>query len=605
MTVTEDAASNDSARTGTIRTIIGLAQGIVLYLLFDASQSKAWPATDGPTFAALYTTAIFVPLIAVTALGHLRVALLVGWALFATLLCAGLAYYDIIRDPVALAVPRHYPSAQFWLSLSFGLFIGHNLLISGASDGRFFARYPTYFETSWKYGLQIFMAALFAVVFWLLLKLGAELFKLIKIDLPSQIIQKNWFWIPATTVVLNYALHMTDVRVAIIRGVRVLSCNLLSWLLPLMTLIAVAFVAALPFTGLEPLWNTRRASTILLVAAASLIFLVNSAYQDGTRIGGSDASGEKPMSLLLRFSMIAASIALTVLVALAAYGIYLRVGQYGWTPARIIATACAAIAACYASGYFIAAVHRHTRFSRLEATNVVTAFVVVGILLALFTPLADPARIAVADQIRRLNAGITTPDNFDYTFLRFSSGRYGLDALNKLAEQTTWPTASQRSAEILKAKNQYEARRPQIPITPELRTANITVAQPPGQTLPKSFLDIDWNRNQRSFLLPHCLTTNAKCDAVLVDLDGDGSNEIILIPSPAGISVVLKFTSGSWSYAGNLSNSGCPDSRNALLSGKFEVAQPAFRDVLVAGHRLSMNFAGDCTVNSAITIKAN
>ena len=603
--VVEDAASADSAQTGTIRTIIGFAQGLALYLLFDASQSKSWPATDGSLFAALYVVAIFVPLIAVTAWGHLRPLLLAAWIFFAIFLCASLGFYDIFRNPTALTVPRLYPSPQLWFSLSFGLFIGHSLLISGASNSRFFARYPTYFETSWKYGLQIVMAALFAALFWLLLWLGAELFKLIKIDQPSKIIQKSWFWIPATTVVLNYALHMTDVRVGIIRGVRLLSCNLLSWLLPLMTLIAVAFVLALPFTGLEPLWNTRRASSMLLIAAASLIFLVNSAYQDGTRIDHSAASGEKPLSRLLRLSIIAASAVMTALVALAAYGIYLRVAQHGWTPSRVIATACATVAACYAIGYSIAAINWQARFSQLETTNVATAFVVLVILLALFTPVADPARLAVADQIRRLNAGIISPDKFDYAFLKFNSGRYGLDALNELTKKTALPIASQKSAEMQKEKNEFQARRPQPQLTPEQRISNITVVQPSGQSLPKGFLEVDWNKHQRSYLMPLCLRANAKCDAIFADLDGDGNAEIIVVPAPSGISAVFKSANGAWSFAGSLANSACPGTREALIAGKFETAQPVMKDVIVAGRRLNLNPLADCTLSNSVTIKVN
>jgi hypothetical protein len=48
-----------------------------------------------------------------------------------------------------------------------------------------------------------------------------------------------------------------------------------------MTLIAVFFLLALPFTGLESLWSTRRATSILLTAAAVLIVLINAAYQAG------------------------------------------------------------------------------------------------------------------------------------------------------------------------------------------------------------------------------------------------------------------------------------------------------------------------------------
>ena len=123
--------------------------------------------------------------------------------------------------------------------------------MAGAVDRRLIARYPTYFDVSWKYGVQIVLVGLFTGAFWLLLWLGAALFALIKIDFLSTLLQKPWFSVPATTLAFAAAIHVTDVRVGIVRGARTLSCNLLSWLLPLMVLIAVGFVATLPFTGLE------------------------------------------------------------------------------------------------------------------------------------------------------------------------------------------------------------------------------------------------------------------------------------------------------------------------------------------------------------------
>jgi Domain of unknown function (DUF4153) len=605
----EYLASDGSGRIGVARAIIGLVQGVALYGLFDAFQFKTWPATDGPLFAALCTTAIFVPLLVVSALTHLRSPLLFGWTLIVTLICVGLAWYDIYRDPIALPWrPPNLPSPQLWFALALGLFIGHSLLTSGVSDGRLIARYPTYFGVSWKYGLQAAMAVLFAGVFWLVLWLGAELFRLIKIDWLWQLIQKNWFWIPATTIALTYALHVTDVRVGIIRGIRTLACNLLSWLLPLMTLIAVSFVAALPFTGLEPLWSTRHASSILLVAAASLIFLINAAYQDGVRVDEGPPSEARPLPRLLRLTMTAAAAVLIPLVLLAAYGISLRIGQYGWTPERVVATACTIIAACHAAGYAFAAIHWDQSLPRLEITNVASAFIVLAILLALFTPLADPARISVADQVRRLNAGLIAPEKFDYSLLRFGTGRFGVDALRKLAEQKDLPVASEKSAEILQRNNRHEAQREAERTPPRLtaaeRAGNITVAWPKGQSLPSAFLEADRSNNsQRPSPLPSCLTGHTKCDAVLTNLSGDGDAEIILLPVPFGQAVVFRLGDNhSWSFLGSLAGSNCPGVRDALLAGTFEVVQPAFKELETSGRRLRLVAPSDCSADTIFAV---
>jgi cell division protein FtsW (lipid II flippase) len=89
--------------TPLIRLAIGLLQGVALLMLYQASEHKTWPATDAFVFAPLATIATFVALIVISALGHVRWRALLAWAVVATLLCAGLAVYDIFRNSVAVA----------------------------------------------------------------------------------------------------------------------------------------------------------------------------------------------------------------------------------------------------------------------------------------------------------------------------------------------------------------------------------------------------------------------------------------------------------------------------------------------------------------------
>ncbi len=115
---------------------------------------------------------------------------------------------------------------------------------------------------------------------------------------------------------------------------------------------------------------------------------------------------------------------------------WLRVAQYGWTVERIATAATILIALCYAFGYAAAAVLSLLggAWMRLVArVNVVTAFVVLAVLLAMFTPLGDPARLAVNSQVARLKAGTVPAATFDYDYLKAEGGRYGRAALGELA----------------------------------------------------------------------------------------------------------------------------------------------------------------------------
>ena len=568
--MTSDTAEN-SPTTFLVRVAIGLFQGIALFLLVQAGDAKTWPATQPMLYAPLLTVCAYVPLIAVVGFGNLRRMPLALWIAVATALCVGLAVHDVFRDP-NVGGGRHAPQAIVWLALAAILFIAHSLIVASDTERKYLAGYATDFEVSWKLGVQGALAGAFVGAFWLLLWLGAELFRLIRIELLADLIQHNWFWIPATAFVFACALHITDVRAGIVQGARTLALVLLSWLLPVMMLFAIAFVLALPFTGLEPLWSTRRATAILLTASAALVFLINAAYQDGRR----DAANP------VRYACHAAALVLVPLVALAGYGLWLRIAQYGWTAERVYAGACVVVAACYAIGYAIAALRWRARLADVEITNIATALVSLAVLFVLFTPIADPARIAVADQMRRLHDGRIAPEKFDYDFLRFRSGRYGLAALAELAAQEPTNPVAQRAKRTLAAKSQPDAP------TAQSRAASITLIHPAGQTLPERFLSQNWTNLPRSWRFPPCLTAHSKCEAMMADLDDDGTPEILLFNLPSGGGAAFKAAGdGSWTFLGAIANAQCKGVRDALRSATpVRTVTAAFKEIEVNGNRL-------------------
>src|SRR3984893_11458850 len=356
----------------------------------------------------------------------------------------------------------------------------------------------------------------------------------------------------------------------------------------MMALIGAAFVLALPFTGLEPLWSTRRASGILLGAAAALILLVNAAFQDGR--------AENRAVAALRYASVLAAVVVVPLIVLAGYALALRIGQYGLTPDRVCVAVCVAVGACFGVGYVVAAARSGASLRGVEGTNVITALVVVGLLLVLNSPIADPDRISVADQVSRLQSGRISPDEFDFAFLRFGSGRYGARALLQLANHAQGPQAAviaERAAKALDATMLSQVNPAKRHISARQRADNITVIAPAGGTLPDSFLQQDWNAAQRPWLLPQCLAVAAKCEAVVADLDGGGQPEILLFGVPGGPAAAFKANAAEkWEVVGTIAHAGCPGVRNALRAGHFEIVQPVFKEVEAGGQRLRIEL--DC-----------
>lgn len=596
----DEENGSSGGRLFGIRLAIGFAQGLALYLLYRAVDTHSWPSDNGLVFAPLLIVFLFAPLAALQGLGNLRTRTLLIWVGTLTLFLAGLAFYDIwhawpvdwVTPFIAKNVtgigttyepdlhgagwqPHIMPSLKLFVALALGGFISHALISGGDTDRRFIASYATHFDVSWKLGLQFALSIAFVGAFWAFLFLGAALFQLIDLDFLLNLIKHEWFWIPATALAASSAIHITDVRAGLIRGTRTLALTLLSWLLPLLTIIIASFLIALVFTGFEPLWKTRSATAVLLASAAALIALINAVYQDG--------ASEHAAPPSLRYPATFAAMLPAPLIVLAGYALELRVHQHGWTEERVFAAACVFIAACYAGGYAVATLRAGPWLKPIERWNFYTSLLALAVLLAVFSPIVDPMRISVGSQMANLESGKVAAEKFDFAALRWSGGRYGKQALEKLAGDASRDYMQKAAQAALEMKFRYDST---IPVDLD---ANISVS-PTGRKLPASFLAQNWKSETRSWLFPKCLTRRqAHCKARLIDLNGDGVDEIVIVDSPRIIGFALD-KSGRWTSLGtwepqNWCGIAIPETDIDQLEATPQLPTP-WPDLLAKGKRL-------------------
>ncbi|EJL91921.1 hypothetical protein PMI16_01410 [Herbaspirillum sp. CF444] len=605
-----------SILSGRLRVALGIVQGLLLYALYSSWTARSGISTQPMLFIPTLMLAVFLPIIAVSGIGHLsRRNLLIWLATLAVVLC-GLGMYDAWRaDLSSLLPPRHIDdaccgngstgeskslpsSALIFLTIT-GLFIAQAMMLAGDADGRRIASYRSYFEMAWKLLVQLMFAALFTGLFWLVLETGNALFSLIKLTFLGKLLEKSWFNIPVTTLAFSFALHLSDVRPQIVAGIRKLLLTLLSWLLPMATIVIGAFLLSILTTGLEPLWQTRRASYVLLGATALLVVLINTVYQDGYHL----------TQKTHRFFSICTRIACLLpvpLVLLATYSLGLRVAEYGWTVSRITGATCALVAAMYATGYALAAIRMRDNLQRISATNVLASFAILVIFLALLSPAADPARIAVADQLHRLTQGKTGADGFDFRFLRFNGARYGVQELKRISEQnnSAYPAAVQDKARLALASTDRWATDEFVVAAPDLN-ANILM-HPSDRKLPKEFAAQDWRNAAERYHLPLCMTKRSHlCDAYVVKPDLAAGEQLLVFESSSGPALFKQNTDGQWQLIGKLlALPGCVEQlRKSAGLDTLNWQLPQQRDIEINGVRVHMESVQtgitDCTKTDA------
>jgi len=586
-----------SILSGRLRIALGVVQGVLLYALYSSWTAKTGLATQPLLFVPALILAAFLPTVAVSAIGHLSRRNLLIWLVALAVILCGLGVYDAWRADLSSLLPQKaccdtdmsgqqemLPSATLFLLAVVGLFIAQAMMLAGDADGRRIATYRSYFEMAWKLLVQLLFAALFTGLFWLVLETGNALFSLIKLDFLGKLLEKSWFNIPVTTLAFSLALHLSDVRPQIVAGIRKLLLTLLSWLLPMATIVIGAFLLSILATGLEPLWQTRRATHVLLGATALLVVLINTVYQDGNHL---TPRTHRFFTACLRVACLLPA----PLVLLAVYSLGLRVAEYGWTVSRVTAATCALVAAMYAAGYALAALSIRDRLQRVASTNVLASFAILVVFLALLSPPADPARIAVADQLHRLAAGKTTPERFDFHFLRFNGARFGVQELKQLSEQKdgVYPALAGEKARLaLAARNHWN--RDELDESAPDAAKNIRV-HPADKQLPKAFLAQDWRNDKQRWSLPACMTRgDRQCDAYLVKPAAEVEEQVLVFDANSMPALFAAGAKGEWQLSGKLMvTPSCIDElKKAAERGALNWQPPLQRDIDINGVRLRM-----------------
>lgn len=402
---------------------VSLAQGLCLYLLYASVEAQRWPSKAPVYSYPLWTLAVFAPLLLLLSATR---ANLVATAKNTAAFCVVLTLLAVYTGWQA------QPFGQFPLgSLTFAYMVTVSIAsfkalmyLQQRADGAALS-YPALFTHSWRNFLTGVFAAVFTLIFWLILLLWGELFLAIGIDFFAELFEKDWFIIPAASVAFGIGVLLLRKLTRIIDNITVLLRDLTKLLLPLVLGVAVIFLTALAFTGPDLLWRTGNGTALLLWLLALTLFFINAVYQDGR--------GAAPYPLALHRLVYLAVCATPVLSGLALYGLLLRIQQYGWSVERCWAFVTWLVLSLFSLGYvFSIARRRDAWIHDLARVNVAMGLVVLGIALAANTPLLDFRKISLASQQGRVDNGEIELAEFDFWYARHYLARPAYLALQAI-----------------------------------------------------------------------------------------------------------------------------------------------------------------------------
>jgi hypothetical protein len=344
-----------------------------------------------------------------------------------------------------------WSATEGWRLVCLALAIGiaAPLFQAGREGGFRPISYPLAHDHAWTNAVLWCLAWAFVGVVILLSFLLAALFDLIGIELLKDLLQKEWFWRPLVGLAFGLGLALLREQRRIVGLLQNVAMLVLGVLAPVLAVGLGLFLLALPFTGLQPLWEATKSTTpILLACAVGALLLVNAVIGNG----GDDA----PRNRVLRWAALVLAVAILPLVGIAAIATGLRIGQYGFTPERLWGLTFVVIASVVAVAYLASVIRgRRAWAQRVRPANLHLAMIVCGVALLLATPLVSFNAISTRDQVARLESGKVSPDKFDWAALAFDFGEPGRKALERLGRSAD-AIVRAKAGETLKATSRYE-----------------------------------------------------------------------------------------------------------------------------------------------------
>lgn len=340
-----------------------LAVGVLLIVFFSGLLAMTGPLK--PARAALGAAGIAIGVTALLLLVSLRFVTVEG-------------IFDSPHPTLAAIVLATVPM-PFWI----------------AANRTSWRDYPMLFGESWGIVVRYAAAWAFVGVVWAVIWLSHALLSIVGIDLIQWLIDVGPVPWLITGGTLGLALAVVQELSDYVSPYLLL--RLLRLLLPVVLLVTVVFLVALPLRGFSGLFGGLSVALTLLAMAGAAATLVTTAV-DQEDLTATDSPvltwGARAMALLL-----------PVLAGLGAWAVWLRVDQHGWTPDRLFAAEVAVLGLGYGVAYALAVLRGKGWMARIRQANIGMAVALMVVAALGLTPLLNAERMSTASVMARLDDG--------------------------------------------------------------------------------------------------------------------------------------------------------------------------------------------------------
>jgi hypothetical protein len=604
--VQQDENRNDF-RNRVILGGIGLAAGTVHFALYDTYKPAVQVGTEDAYDTIQWYLAMMFQSSALVALLVFRPSSW-GWDILFSL---GVGVFTAVLFKVSattlgfLYSDLDNLSGAIFLSLfvTFLLILATSLPFYQAArtEGRLSFPYRLLFSNAWTNKLVGIVAAVFLGIVWLVLALWGGLFNLVDVAFFSDLFTETWFIWTFSGAMFGLGVALARERQAVTDALLKLILTLFRVLAPILAFVILLFLATLVFTGIEPLWDTKMAAAILLLSLGLLVLFQNAVIQDAE----SAQTFWKPAEWIV----MAANVAAPALPILAGWGIYLRVDQYGWTPARFFMVLLTGVALAYALTYAGSILVKRSAWTEgIIRCNPILALALLALAVFMHVPPLEPYGRSASDQLSRLRDGRTAPADFDFSYLKFKLGNAGQDALRDIESDLALMKniAVRETLETIKSHTGYVSPQSYAMISKD-SLADVTTyldVFPPDEALSsdtiRAWIDqyensfkgcFQWSRAQETNYSGKTATleTNKRCAVIMGDVNGDGLRDAVFFFGGSSLKTLVRINSNIWKTGRYLrtdsANVERVDLMAAIRRGEVQFLPPAVRDVKIGGVR--------------------